>query len=104
RDLTVSIGKFEPARIRGNADRIKQLMLNLISNALKFTPDGGQVTLNLRREGYDAVLEIQDTGIGISPEDQARIFDRFYQADASRVRKSTGEGAGLGLSIAKWIV
>lgn len=104
RDLKIAVGDFEPVRLRGNTDRIKQLMLNLIGNALKFTPDGGQITINLRREGYDAILEIQDTGIGISKEDQARIFDRFFQADASRVRKSTGEGAGLGLSIARWIV
>lgn len=102
-DIRVQILDFEPVRVNGNADRIKQLMLNLVSNALKFTPEGGTITLNIRLEDYDCVLEVGDTGIGISPEDQARIFDRFYQADESRARK-TGEGAGLGLSIAKWIV
>lgn len=103
RDIKVTIGDFEPARVNGNADRVKQLLLNLVSNALKFTPDGGRIILNLRQEEDEAVLEVQDTGIGISPEDQKRIFDRFYQAEPSRARR-TGEGAGLGLSIAKWIV
>ncbi len=103
RNIQVMIRDFEPVRVNGNADRIKQLLLNLASNAIKFTPDGGQVTLTLRQEDYDAVLEVSDTGIGISREDQERIFDRFYQADESRARK-LGEGAGLGLSIAKWIV
>lgn len=104
RDLTVRIEDYEPARINGNGDRLKQLLLNLVSNAIKFTPDGGTVTMNLRIEDYDAVLEVQDTGIGISPEDQKRIFDRFYQADSSRARHDPSDGVGLGLSIAAWIV
>ncbi len=103
RDLTVRIIDFEPVRINGNADRLKQLLLNLVSNALKFTPDGGQVTINLRHEDYDAVIEVSDTGIGIGAEDKERIFDRFFQTDSSRARHH-GEGVGLGLSIAKWIV
>jgi two-component system, OmpR family, sensor kinase len=102
RNLAVAIHDFEPVRIKGNADRIKQLLLNLIGNALKFTSDGGRITLNLRRENNFAVLQVQDSGIGISREDQERIFDRFFQADSSRVRQP-GEGSGLGLSIAKWI-
>ncbi len=103
RDLTVKIIDFEPARINGHADRLKQLLLNLVSNALKFTPDGGQVIINLRHEDDDAVIEVIDTGIGISAEDKERIFDRFFQTDASRARHH-GEGVGLGLSIARWIV
>jgi len=101
RNLKVEIHDFEPVRIRGDADRLKQLFLNLVSNAIKFTPDGGSVTINLRRNYDDAVVEVIDTGIGIGKEDLARIFDRFYQTDPARVRK--GDGAGLGLSIAKWI-
>lgn len=104
RNLKVTIHEFEPVRINGNGDRIKQLLLNLISNALKFTPDGGQIALSLYVEDYDAVIEVKDTGIGISKEDQARIFDRFYQADSSRSRKSVDGSSGLGLAIAKWIV
>ncbi len=103
RDLKVTVVDFEPVRIRGDADRLKQLLSNLLINAIKFTPDGGQIIINLRKTEHDAVLQVQDTGIGISPEDLQRIFDRFYQADESRVRLNNTEGAGLGLSIAQWI-
>jgi signal transduction histidine kinase len=103
RDLKVTVVDFEPVRIKGDADRLKQLLSNLLGNAIKFTPDGGQIIINLRKTEHDAIIQIQDTGIGISPEHLQRIFDRFYQADASRVRMDTAEGAGLGLSIAQWI-
>ena len=102
RNLTLRIHDFEPVRIKGDTDRLKQLLLNLISNAIKFTPEGGSITINLRRAFDDAIIEVIDTGIGIAAEDLPRVFDRFYQADPARVRK--GEGSGLGLSIAKWIV
>src|SRR5262249_36477441 len=75
----------------------------LLGNAIKFTPDGGQIIISLRKTAHDAVIQVQDTGIGIAPDDLQRIFDRFYQADASRVRLDNTEGAGLGLSIAQWI-
>lgn len=104
RDLKVTVLDFEPVRIQGDADRLKQLLSNLVSNAIKFTPDGGQIILNLRKTERNAVIQVQDTGIGISEEHLQRIFDRFYQADSSRVRLGLGtEGAGLGLSIAQWI-
>jgi signal transduction histidine kinase len=104
RDLKITIQEFEPVRIQGDADRLKQLLFNLIGNAIKFTPDGGQITINLSKTEYNAIIQIQDTGPGIAPEDMKRIFDRFYQADTSRARTHTsGEGAGLGLSIAWWI-
>lgn len=103
RDLKIAVVDFEPARIKGDGDRLKQLLSNLLSNAIKFTPDGGQITISLHKTEHDAVIRVQDTGIGIAPEHLQRIFDRFYQADASRVRLG-GEGAGLGLSIAQWIV
>ncbi len=93
---------FEPVRINGDADRLKQLLSNLVGNAIKFTPDGGEIRMSLRKIDHNAVMQVQDTGIGIAPEDMQRIFDRFYQADSSRVRQG-GEGAGLGLSIAQWI-
>jgi two-component system, OmpR family, sensor kinase len=102
RDLRVVMERFEPVRIHGNPDRMKQVVLNLVSNAIKFTPDGGKVSLSLYQTSDDAVIEVKDTGIGISKADQVHIFDRFFQADASRSRH--GEGTGLGLSIAKWIV
>ncbi len=102
RDLKVVVGEFEAVRIMGDPDRLKQLLFNLINNAIKFTPDGGQITLNLSKTEHEAIIKVADSGIGIAPEHLQRIFDRFYQADASRVR--LGEGAGLGLSIAQWIV
>lgn len=102
RDLNIHLGQFEPVRINGNTDRIRQLLLNLLNNAIKFTPDGGEITISLERQGDQAMLRVQDTGIGVAPEDRERIFDRFYQSDPARTH--TGGGFGLGLSIAKWIV
>jgi signal transduction histidine kinase len=103
RNLKVVVGKFEPARIMGNADRLKQLLLNLVGNAIKFTPDGGQITLGLAQENGQAVITVRDTGAGIEPQHLERIFDRFYQAEPSRNHSELNSGAGLGLSIAKWI-
>ncbi len=103
RDLKIRLDEIDEVRINGNADRLKQLLLNLVSNAIKFTPDGGTITLALAERDGKAMLEVRDTGIGISPEDQKRIFDRFFQADNSRVHRSEHDGAGLGLSIARWI-
>jgi len=101
-DLVISIEHFEPVRIAGHTDRMKQLLLNLLGNAIKFTPDGGRIMLSLRQAEGKAILQVKDTGIGISEEDTKHIFDRFYQADKSRFRM--GDSSGLGLAIAKWIV
>lgn len=103
RDLAITIEHFEPVRIMGHADRMKQLLLNLVGNAIKFTPDGGKITLSLRQIDRKAVLQVKDTGIGISAEDTKHIFDRFYQADKSRLR-TVDSSSGLGLAIVKWIV
>lgn len=103
RHLTVVVDDIAPVRVSGSADRLKQLLLNLVQNAIKFTPDGGTITLTLRQRGPEALIAVRDTGIGIAPEDQKHIFDRFYQTDTSR-QYTDGGGAGLGLSIARWIV
>ncbi len=103
RNLQIRLPHLEPMRIKGNSDRLKQLLLNLVGNAIKFTPDGGQISMSLRRENGNAVMQVSDTGVGMNPEDLEHIFDRFYQADESRARAHAGDGAGLGLSIAKWI-
>lgn len=106
RNLKVSIRDYEPVRVQGDPDRLTQLLLNLVSNAIKFTPDGGEITINLRHTPTEAVLEVSDTGIGISEEDQKHVFDRLFQSDSSRVRGDglgRGDGVGLGLSIAKWV-
>jgi signal transduction histidine kinase len=104
RNLQILLDRLEPVRMEGNTDRLRQLLLNLISNAIKFTEDGGRIKLSAYPDGNHAVLEVEDTGIGISKADQERIFDRFFQADAARARRDDLYGAGLGLSIARWIV
>ncbi|MGV2435304.1 MAG UNVERIFIED_CONTAM: ATP-binding protein [Anaerolineae bacterium] len=93
RDLTLTMGHFEPARISGNADRIKQLLLNLLGNAIKFTPDGGTITLSLSNEGQYAVMRVQDTGIGIEEQSLPQIFERFFQEERSRFRAGAESGA-----------
>jgi two-component system phosphate regulon sensor histidine kinase PhoR len=87
--------------VRGNEERLGQVLVNLVHNAVKFSPDGGEVRVWTSREGGDVVVSVIDHGIGISSADQARIFERFYKADRARVR---GGGTGLGLSIARHVV
>ncbi|MFZ4815317.1 MAG: sensor histidine kinase [Phototrophicaceae bacterium] len=101
--LTVVMGRFEPVRINGNADRIKQLILNLVGNAIKFTPEGGEIKLSLSEEGAFAVMRVSDSGIGIRAEDIPHIFERFFQAEGSRARTESDTGTGLGLAICRWI-
>lgn len=89
--------------IRGDRFRLKQLILNLVENAIHYTPAGGKVVVRADRgNAFYAVLEVSDTGIGIAPEDQERIFERFYRTDKARNRREGG--TGLGLAIVKWIV
>lgn len=82
--------------------KLAQVCYNIIENAIKYTPDGGRITVSLHKEGRDAVLEISDTGVGIPQEDVPHVFDRFYRVDKARSR-DTG-GTGLGLSIVQQIV
>lgn len=103
RELVMRLGKFEPVRINGNTDRIKQVLFNLIGNAIKFTPDGGEIIVGLENVNEHAVLWVKDNGIGLDAADIPRVFDRFFQSESSRVHYDDGEGFGLGLSIAKWI-
>lgn len=83
--------------------RIRELLLNLITNAIKYTPGGGTVTLALEAQERSAVLTVRDTGIGIAPGDLPHIFDRFWRADPARSRTGDRPGTGLGLAITKWI-
>jgi signal transduction histidine kinase len=76
---------------------VRQVLVNLLSNAVKFTPDGGKIVVEAKFEGTDLVLRVSDTGIGISEEDQERIFHEFYQADGSYERRYQGTGLGLAL-------
>jgi two-component system, OmpR family, sensor kinase len=88
--------------LNGDEDLIKRMILNLLDNAVKYTPAGGEISLALVRQNGNAEIVVRDTGIGIPAEAQPRVFDRFYRVDKARAR--TMGGAGLGLSIAQWIV
>ena len=88
--------------IMGDRARIEQVLMNIITNALKYTPDGGKIDIYGGRSGGDVWIKIADTGIGIQQEELARVFDRFYRVDKARSRESGG--TGLGLPIAKEIV
>jgi heavy metal sensor kinase len=89
------------AIVRGDRARLKQVIVNLLDNAIKYTPNGGRVTLRVRREDAHAVLDVTDNGIGIPPDALPHVFQRFYRVDGSRSREQGG--AGLGLSIVKSI-
>lgn len=88
--------------VQGDADWLERLVLNLVDNAIKFTPAGGRAVVAVSREAADARLAAQDTGIAIDPALAPHIFERFFRADPAR--SSGVEGAGLGLSLAKRVV
>jgi two-component system sensor histidine kinase ResE len=90
-------------RILGDGDRLAQVFTNLIDNAVKHTPPGGVVSVETNLKGEQVEISVTDSGEGIPPEEAARIFERFYQLDKSRVRAS-GKGVGLGLAIANEII
>ncbi|HYN83826.1 MAG TPA: response regulator [Pyrinomonadaceae bacterium] len=87
----------EPVVVYGEQVRLQQIVWNLLTNAVKFTPAGGRVTLELRREGGDARLSVEDNGIGIMPDFLPHVFDRFRQADGSTTRQHGGLGLGLAI-------
>lgn len=99
----VHLNDIDQAIVRGDRDRLKQVILNLVANAIQYTPQGGDVFLSLSRLGDQARLIVRDTGPGIPAEDLPYIFERFYRAEKSRTRSKVS-GFGLGLSITKWIV
>ena len=86
----------------GDEELIKRMLLNLLDNAVKYTPPGGEISLALARQNGNAEIVVRDTGMGIAEADQSRVFDRFFRVDKARARAMGG--AGLGLSIAQWIV
>ena len=88
--------------VTGDRSRLEQVMMNVIGNSIKYTPDGGSITVDAGIRGGDVWIEVSDTGIGIPQQDRERIFDRFYRVDKARSRESGG--TGLGLSIAREIV
>ena len=101
RRIQIETGALAAIVIRGDRARLKQLVVNLLDNAIKFTPRGGTVTLRTIRSGLHSILEVCDTGIGIPAAALPKVFDRFFRVDEARSREHGG--AGLGLSIAKSI-
>ncbi len=91
-----------PEYCYADAKRLKQIILNLVNNAFRYTPEGGTIAVVAKQENNDFLFSVQDTGMGIAPEDVDKIFDRFYRTDRSRDRESGG--SGLGLAITKALV
>src|SRR6267142_2056116 len=108
RGLTLQLDAAAEMPFRGDENLLRRLLLNLVYNAIKYTPKGGTVTVSCKREAQHYIVTVSDTGRGIPAEAQPHIFERFYRADSARSREEDDgagltSGAGLGLSIARWI-
>jgi signal transduction histidine kinase len=105
--VRLEVEEFEEAAVNGDPTLLRQLVLILLDNAIKFTDPGGVVRVGVRADASVATLTVTDTGIGIPAEQLPHVFDRFYRGDSSRTRDASNgggsEGVGLGLSIAQWI-
>jgi len=102
RRIAVTTPLVEPVTVPGDAERLRQLLLNLVTNAVKYTGDGGRVEVTLERRHGEAIVTVKDNGMGIAAADLPFIFDRFWRVDRARSR-SEGSGVGLGLAICQWI-
>ena len=100
--LTIAASIAPGVKLVGDRTKLSSVIYNLTDNAIKYTPEGGEVRVNLSVKGKIVTLVVADTGIGIPPEEQAHVFDRFYRVDKARSR-ATG-GTGLGLSIVRQMV
>ena len=96
------LAELQPAPANGDPDRINQVIINLLTNAIRYTPDDGTISISTSHDKTFAIIHVADTGIGIPADDLPRIFDRFYRVDQSRSREKGG--SGLGLAISKAIV
>lgn len=102
RSVVLDLDELEPHLVLGDGERLRRVLLNLVDNAIKYTPAGGRVTLSVRRLNDRACLSVRDTGIGLSEGEKEQVFQRFYRAGAARDHGA--EGSGLGLCIAMSIV
>lgn len=102
--LKLRLGDIDQVLVCGDQDRLKQVLVNLIGNAVNYTPTGGEVVVSIGKVENKARLTVSDSGTGIPAEDMPYIFERFYRGEKSRTRSRDGKGFGLGLSIAYWIV
>jgi two-component system, OmpR family, phosphate regulon sensor histidine kinase PhoR len=91
-------------RVRGDAARLGQVVVNLVHNAVKFSPDGGEITISTAADNADVVTSVEDHGIGVPRAARDRVFERFYKVDRARLRAEAGGGTGLGLAIARHVV
>jgi signal transduction histidine kinase len=98
--ITVTARLAEPCEATVDASRMRQVFANLLDNALKYTPDGGKVEIETRKDATSVIIQFRDTGIGIPPEEQGRIWERLFRGDKSRSQR----GLGLGLSLVRAIV
>ena len=102
--VKLNLGSIDQVLVCGDRDRLKQVVVNLVGNAINYTPQGGEIVVGLGKVTDRAQLTVTDNGPGIAPEDMPHIFERFYRGEKSRTRQKDGKGFGLGLSIAYWIV
>jgi heavy metal sensor kinase len=102
--ITLKLTDIDQIQITGDRDRLKQVFINLLANAVKYTPPGGTVFLAIKKVGEQVQTVIEDTGPGIPAKDLPHIFERFYRGDKARTRSADGSSFGLGLSIAYWII
>ncbi len=102
RAVEVVLGETSPATVMGDELRLRELLLNIVDNAVKYSHSGGTVNIDIRQEGRQVRIAVADHGIGIPPEYHKQIFDRFFRTDGARAH--TRKGTGLGLSICTWIV
>ncbi|MEQ1847130.1 MAG: ATP-binding protein, partial [Nitrospira sp.] len=102
RNIEVLLGTVMPVVVQGDDLRLRELLLNLVENAMKYSHPGGKVEISLLNDGREARLSVTDQGIGIAPADHKKIFQRFYRTDVARGH--TKKGTGLGLAICAWIV
>ena len=100
----IHLDQIEPAIVMGDRDRLKQVLLNLGSNAIKFTPPGKRIHLGIKTQQHWVQIIVRDEGIGIPEDERAQLFERFYRGDKARSRSQQKVGFGLGLPIAYWIV